>query len=62
MRDGSDKPFLAKFDILSPLVTLKIRSRSPKLNHFILLSHNVSMLKSGQNSAKGLVDCFLVET
>ena len=53
--------FLAKFDILSPPVTLKIRSRSPKLNHFFLLSDDISMLKSGQNSPKGLVDCFLVE-
>ena len=48
-----------KVDIRSPLLTLKIRSRSPKLYHFILLCHYVSMLKSGQNSPKGLVDCFL---
>ena len=32
--------------MLSPLVTLKIRTESPKLNHFFLLAHDVSIFKS----------------
>ena len=37
-RQGADKLFWSKFDIQGPGVTLKMRSRSPKSNHFFLMS------------------------